>query len=156
MLSNNGCVAFAIAIFMAGITVAPSATAAADDACSLLTQAQVGAALGVPVSAGTYVMATTKKTCTWKATGKGGEIATLMLSTVDEHERGKKGAAYGATFAPLSGVGDDAYYLGTEQFFNLFVSKGITAFKVAVYAKIPVEKQQSIEKALAEQAVSAL
>src|SRR5260370_37138309 len=54
------------AIFIVGAATAPSATAApTDDACSLLTQAQVSAALGASVGPGSYQGPPYKKTCTW-------------------------------------------------------------------------------------------
>ena len=51
-----------IALSIVGATIAQSASAApSDDACSLLTPAQVSAALGAPVGEGTYVTPTFKK-----------------------------------------------------------------------------------------------
>ena len=43
----------------------PSIAQADTDACTVLTPAQVGAAVGVPVAAGTHVTPTFVKTCTW-------------------------------------------------------------------------------------------
>jgi Putative transposase of IS4/5 family (DUF4096) len=53
------------AIFIVGAAMASSANVApSNDACSLLTQAQVSAALGVSVGAGSYQGPTCKKTWT--------------------------------------------------------------------------------------------
>jgi hypothetical protein len=38
----------------------------------------------------------------------------------------------------------------------LFVKKGSVSFKVSVYADIPVDKKESMEKTLAQQVVSKL
>ena len=158
MLSKNSC-ALVMASFIVCTAVAPSAIAAQpDDACSLLTRAQVSAALGVSVDAGTYVTPTFKRTCTWNATVNGGGIVTLKLASLGEYEGGKKLPSYGpsASTTSISGLGDDAYYLETGPLVGLIVKKGNVAFKVAVYAKIPLEKQQSVEKSLAKQVVSRL
>jgi len=67
-------------------------------------------------------------------------------------------AAYGNSVSATSigGIGDDAYYFGTSKLVSLIVKKGNVAFKLAVYAHIPIEKQQAAEKALALQIVSQL
>jgi hypothetical protein len=70
------------AIFIVGAATAPLATAApADDACSLLTQAQVSAALGVSVGAGSYESPTFKKTCRWTVAGGAGPWARMSASS---------------------------------------------------------------------------
>jgi hypothetical protein len=145
-----------IAIFIMGAAIAHSA--APVDACSLLTAAQVSAALGVSVGAGTYVTPTFTKTCTWNATTNGGGTVTLNLQSLDQYEGGKKAASYGkaVSLTSISGIGDEAYYFGTDKLVSLIVKKGSVAFKVAVYSKIPAEKQQAVEKSLALQIVSQL
>jgi hypothetical protein len=159
MLSTTGRALPVVALFIVGTAVAYSANAAPpDDACALLTPAQVSAALGVPVGSGAYVTPTFKKTCTWSATTSGGGTVTLNLQSLDLFESGKKLASYSksASTAPVSGLGDDAYYFVTGKLVSLIVKKGNAAFKVAVYAQIPIEKQEAAEKSLAVQAVSGL
>jgi hypothetical protein len=132
--------------------IAPSANAAPPgDACSLLTAAQVSAALGMSVGAGTYVAPTFKKTCSWNATTDGEGTLTLNLQGLEQYENGKKLASYGksVTATPIGGVGDEAYYVGNDKLVGLIVKKGNAAFKITVYAHIPVEKQQAAEKVLA-------
>jgi hypothetical protein len=148
-------------LFISGAVAAPAAMAAApDDACALLTQAQVSAARGVPVGAGTYVTPTFKRTCTWSATVSGGGTVTLFLQKGDSFQRGKQMMQMASGGKPLvvtiSGVGDDAYYFGPDNLVALIVKKGSIAFKVAVYAHIPGEQQKAIEKTLAQQVVSGL
>lgn len=53
----------------------------------------------------------------------------------------------------IGGIGDDAYYFGTNKLVSLVVKKGNVSFKVAVYAHVSIEQQQAAEKALALQIV---
>jgi hypothetical protein len=158
MLSTTGLTPRLIACFIVGTAIAhPAIAATPGDACSFLSPAQVSAALGAPVGAGTYVTPAFKKTCTWSATTSGGGTVTLNLQGLDLYEGGKKIASYGkVSTTSVSGIGDDAYYFGTDKLASLIVKKGSVAFKVAVYAHIPVEKQEATEKALATQVASQL
>ena len=144
------------AIFIVGAAMAPSANAAPpDDACLLLTQAQVSAALGASVGAGSYVTPTFKKTCTWTVAG-GAEYVTLMLEGLDAYQAGKVALTKTIVVTSVSGIGDDAYYLAVGKNVGLIVKKGNVAFKVAVYGHSPLEKKQAMEKTLAQQVVSKL
>jgi hypothetical protein len=150
-----------VAIFLCAVAWAPTGNATPPgDACALLTPAQVGAALGAPVAAGTYVTPTFKKTCTWQSTTEGGGYVTLMLQDVGTFQSGKQMAAMAASAnmsaTSISGVGDDAYYLAVGDQVGLIVRKGNIAFKVAVYVHVPVDSKQAKEKTLAQQVVSNL
>jgi hypothetical protein len=139
--------------------VAVASAAPPGDACALLTPAQVGAALGASVGAGSYVTPTFKRTCTWNSTTSGGGFVTLMLQDVSGFEGGKQlGQIPSKTLSvtSISGVGDDAYYLAVGDQVGLIVKKGNVAFKVAVYAHEPVESKEAKEKILAKQVVSGL
>jgi hypothetical protein len=153
MRISNRFAALLFAAFVAGSAAIPAAGAApAGDACALLTPAQVGAALGAPVGAGSYVTPTFKKTCTWTATASAGGYVTLLLQDLSGFEGGKRLAQMGAknvSLTSISGVGDDAYYLAVGDQVGLIVKKGNAAFKVAVYAHIAVEDKEAKEKALA-------
>jgi hypothetical protein len=148
------------ATFIFATTTAPSTNgspaAPSDDACSLLTQAQVTAAVSVPVGAGQYV-GTYKKTCTWYTTDNAKpevKYVTLLMQNLDAFQGGKQLPR--VTIVPLSGVGDDAYYLAVVDQVGLIVKKASVAFKVAVYGRLPLERKEAIEKTLAQQVVSAL
>lgn len=160
MRSLNRLALLFLTVSIIGAAMVPAATAApTGDACSLLTPAQVGAALGVSVGAGSYVTPTFKKTCTWNATTSGGGYVTLMLQTVAGFEGGKQlgqTASKSISLTSISGVGDDAYYLAVGDQVGLIVKKGNAAFKVAVYAHIPVESKKAKEKTLAQQVVAGL
>jgi hypothetical protein len=145
-------------IFIAGAARVPSANAASGDACSLLTQAQISAALSVSVGAGQY-QGTYKKTCTWYTTSnaaEGAKYVTLVLQGLDAFQAGKLAPVKTIVVTPVSGIGDDAYYLAVGPNVGLIVKKGNAAFKVAVYGPLPLEKKQAIEKTLALQIVSSL
>lgn len=144
---------------MMGAIMVPSANAVSDDACSLLTQAQVSAAVSISVSAGQYVTPTFQKTCTWNATNavaQATKFVTLMLEGLDAFQAGKAAPVKTIVVTLVSGIGDDAYYLAVGTNVGLIVKKGNVAFKIAVYGDIPIAKKQSMEKTLAQQIVSQL
>jgi hypothetical protein len=146
------------AIFIAGAATAPANAAPPDDACSLLTQAQVSVAVSVSVGAGAY-QGTYKKTCTWNAVSpatKSAKYVTLLLEGLDAYQAGKLAPVKTIVVTPISGIGDDAYYLAVGPNVGLIVKKGNVAFKVAVYGDIPIENKQAMEKTLAQQVVSKL
>ena len=170
--TSLGAVIFAICIF-AG--TAPSAAAASsDDACELLTTAQVSAALGVSMGAGSHVTPTFLKTCTWAPAGgptNDLKCVTLNLQTAEGYDAGEKMLqqvtavmkarrdedAPAPVITPISGVGDDAYYLDTANILSLIVKKGNGAFKIVIYGGgLPMAKRQSAEKTLAQQVLSKL
>src|ERR1700733_688748 len=99
------------AIILFGIATAPAVNAGpADDACSLLTQAQVGAALGRAVGAGSYQTPTFKRTCTWNATGnapKGAKYVALMVEGTDAYLAGKRtGPMKANSIKAVGGIGN--------------------------------------------------
>ncbi|MGA8005064.1 MAG: hypothetical protein WCA17_03105 [Burkholderiales bacterium] len=140
----------------------PSAARADTDACTILTPAQVGAAVGVAVSHGEHVTPTFVKTCTWTATG-GSKVkyVTLYLQTAAAYDGGKgmasQMAAAGRHAAVKSAsVGDDGYYFVVGDQVGLLVKKGSVSFKVAVYARLPVATKEAMELALAKEALAKL
>ena len=160
------------AILMACAATTPSASAApGEDACALLTQAQVSAALGFPVGAGTYVTPTYVKTCTFSVSGdnsKSVSSVTISYQAVEGYagaknlmEAAKARATMekgpGAKFEndTASGIGDDAFYtsMGTG-YTGLLLKKGNISLKIAIYGNLPMEKKKEVEKTLALQALS--
>lgn len=148
------------AIFLFISVTAPSANAAPpDDACALVTPAQISAGARVPVNDGVPITPTDHKVCTWNATKpvpKSTKFVTLMLQTADWFDKGKAAHLPGTVVTPATGVGDDAFYLALGDNVGLMVKKGGVAFKIAVYADVPVADKQAMEKALAQQIVSKL
>ena len=134
------------------------------DACTLLTPAQVAAAVGGAVGDGTHVTPTFVKTCTWTPSSKSKLASvTLNLQTAAFYDGGKRQATMALAVAADKGigikpasVGDDAYYFVTGDQVGLFVKKGAVSFKVAVYAKLPVEEKEAMELKLAKEVVAKL
>ena len=143
--------------------VLPLMAHAETDACTLVTPAQVAAAVGGPVSDGTHVTPNFVKTCTWTPSGKSklGSV-TLNLQTAAFYDGGKRQATMGMAVAgkgiemKAASVGDDAYYFVTGDQTALFVKKGAVSFKVAVYARIPIEEKEAMELKLAKAVVAKL
>jgi hypothetical protein len=145
------------------VAALPMVAHAETDACTLVTPAQVGAVVGGAVSDGTHVTPTFVKTCTWTPSGKSKVVSvTLNLQTAAFHDGSKRQATMAAaaggkgTEMKPAGVGDDAYYFVTGDQAALFVKKGAVSFKVAVYAKLPVEEKEAMEIKLAKEVVAKL
>ena len=134
---------------------APIANASPGDACSLLTQGQIKSAIGADVSAGA---AGSPKLCQWNsslAPGAKVNFVTLLLQDPKFFEGGKSLPAP-AVITPVSGVGDDAFYVAVRDQVSLVVKKGSSSFKVSVYAKLPLDQKEAMEKSLATQIASQL
>ena len=127
-----------------------SKTAAAQPAspCSLLTSAQVTAAVGVSVGAAQPIANTG---CSWSAPHM---IVSLSLWDGSASGWGKmKASIAGINKTPISGLGDEAVMstMGPadgKQFVTLSVKKGSTAYLFKVYGPTASE-QISMEKTLA-------
>jgi len=159
----------AIAAIMAAIVLTISTGARAtptDDACSLLTQSQVSAALGIPMGAGQAIppnvpgrpAPTASKMCGWNEPGSDTPSAkriVLAIMTTQSFATGKT-PVQGITKAPVTGLGDEAYYITTPGLgTGLNVQKGNTALQVRIYG-FPEDQIRTMEKALAENAVAKL
>src|SRR5207245_5976683 len=80
-------------IFAATILNGTAADAAANDACSLLSAAEVGAALGSPAKAGQPITPTDHKVCVWK-TADGRATATVFVQPSSAFDGGLRLAGY--------------------------------------------------------------
>ncbi len=126
-----------------------SKTAAAQSAtapCSLLTSAQVTAAVGVSVGAAQPIANTG---CSWSGPHM---IVTVSLWEGSKWDR-MKTPVPGMSRTSVSGLGDDAFYttLGSasgNQIATLSVKKGSTAYLIKVYGP-NVTDQMSMERTLA-------
>src|SRR3954471_11484545 len=92
----------------------PLMARAETDACTLLTPAQVAAAVGGAVSDGTHVTPTFVKTCTWTPSGKsrlGSVTLNLQTATFNAGERRQATMAAAVvgkdTGIKAASVGDD-------------------------------------------------
>ena len=148
-------IAFTVAL-IGGILVSYTARSfAAGEACTLLTQIQVSTALEVPVDAGTPIGR--PSACQW--TGKG-RFATLTItqplagkSAIDRFNAGKASTLPGIITEPVSGVGDEAYYVyfsnTTRAGLGLVVKKGSSAFEIRVYG-FDIDRAKSVAKTLCQ------
>jgi len=153
------------AVLLCGAAALPSVARADIDACALLTPAEIGGAVGVPVTAGSHVTPTYLKTCTWNPTASGSAITsvTLFLQTAAAYDSGKhqivaarRAAGANGTTIKAAAVGDDGYSFVVGDQVGLLVKKGAVSFKVTVYATLPVDKKEAMELALAKAAVAKL
>ena len=159
-MSKRTLAAVFAALFAFTCVPAPAA-AAPGEACSLLTPAQIKSATGADVTAGA---AGSPKLCQWNVSMAPTAVVnfvTLVLQDPKFFESGKNMPAPAnvpvrAIVTPVSGVGDDAYYVAVRDQVGLVVRKGSSAFKVAVYAKLPNEQKETMEKSLATQIASQL
>ena len=147
-------IAFNIALTGVVLLSYTVASFAADEACALITQTQIGAALEVPVGDGTPIGR--PSTCQWAGKGR---IATLTImqplggkSALERFNAGKNSTMPGITTEPVSGVGDEAYYIyfsGTMRALGLVVKKGSSVFEIRVYG-FEVDKAKSVAKTLCQ------
>ena len=129
--------------------IGPIAHAAPGNACSLLTPAQIKSATSADVGAGE---AATAKLCSWNPSAPASSdvksITLLLQNDTNAFEAGKHMPAP-AVVTSVSGVGEDAFFLAVGDQVGLIVKKGSVVFKVAVYARVPLEKKEAMEKSLA-------
>lgn len=132
---------------------AAHATNPSEDACSMFTASQVSAVLGVTVSDGQHPIASTLLLCGWAPAGRpqvSGKKLSVSLMSDRAFEVGKA-PIQGIVKSPLTGVGDDAYYvtaggLGTA----LSVKRGSACVRIRVDG-FSDAKAKELEKALAIQ-----
>jgi len=129
------------------------------DACSLLTPAQVSAALGVSVGAGQRLVPTSPLLCTWEQTGASGPNSKKVMASIIRIDQfaHEKTPLQGITETQASGIGDEAHYMTTPGFgTGLSVKKGNYAFKIRVNGGFSLDQTEAIEKKLAQDALAKL
>jgi hypothetical protein len=113
--------------------------------CSLLSSAEVSAAVGANVGAAQPIATTG---CSWSAPHI---IVTVSLWDASKWAKMKAGLP-GISTSSVAGLGDDAFFstMGSaeKQFTTLTVKKGDTAYVIKVYGGSAAE-QMSSEKTLA-------
>lgn len=134
------------------------AAPALGDACSLFTASQVSTVLGVAVANGQHPIPSSLLLCGWAPAGApqiDGKKLSVNLMTERAFEVGKTPVP-GIAKTPVSGVGDDAYYVtaggrGT----GLCIKSGGTYVQIRV-GGFPAGKQKTLEKTLALQMLTRL
>ncbi len=129
------------------------------DACEVLTPAEIGAVLGVSIDPGKHIPASAKVMCGWTQTGQTGEIGTklvLHFAQVPYFQK-EKAASGNVTVTPVSGIGDEAFYVTSEFGTSLFVRKGNTAIDFSIRDKsLPANDVMAKERALGLKAAERL
>jgi len=146
------------ALMFWAFSVGAAYAAPPDDACSLLTQAQVAAVLGVSVGAGVKIVSTSTALCGWDVPGEKSfnrkrvvlNIYTQLGSlTPMQRFNNAKTPITGVSKVPVSGVGDDALFATTPGLgTGLIFRKGNAAFDLRVYG-FPLDQLEVKEKVLA-------
>src|SRR5262249_46381837 len=120
--------------------------------CDLLTQNQVSSIVGTSVGTASPIATTG---CSWKAGGASKVIVSVSVQNERMFAGAKGPSTPGTARASVWGVGDEAVFLGVENFSSLWVRKGTTYLLVRLYG-LPVSEAQTKLKALATNAVSKL
>jgi hypothetical protein len=154
-------IVFTIALTVSGLLLYVGSLSAAEPTvgCQVLTQAQIAAATGATVGAGSPIAR--PGTCQWFGQGK---IVTLTItlprngkSPVDDFNASKAQKLPGVTVEPVSGVGDDAFYVGyagaNRAGLGIVVKKGSSSFEIRVYG-FDLDKAKVVAKALAQDAAA--
>lgn len=130
------------------------------DPCKLLTAAEVGSVLGITSLPGRPYLGS-KVVCYYAAdTGYaiGEPSVTVMVMPAAAFENGK--TLMSKMVHPITGVGDDAYTVGSGSYLKLGVRKGSRAFSVTVVrgmkSKGTPAELESMEKQLAQKAAARL
>jgi predicted GNAT family acetyltransferase len=163
MRSRNAISILAAALLVIGSVTLLPADQKSTDACSLLTQDQVSAALGVSVTAGAHPVESMRYECDWSEPGKAIQGKHVMLNimgqmgslTPAQRFENAKAPVRGITKTPLTGVGDDAYYIVAGTRVTLNVKRGSSVIQIIVTG-VPAEQGQAIAKTLAQNAVTKL
>jgi hypothetical protein len=164
MRSQSGLAVICGMVFVLQGSVAGAARREAADACSFLSQTTVSTVLGVALDAGRHIGPSTAL-CGWGEPNdpnhSGKHVlftiyrAVGKISSLERFENGKT-PIQGIEKTPVSGVGDDAYYIDTPGFgLGLNVKRGTFAFQVKVFGFSP-ELIKTFEKALAQNVLAKL
>jgi len=135
------------------------------DACALLTETDVSAALEVKSLAGTHLVQSSTKVCSWSdVAGNDINHRRVILSVTSAPAfNAIKSQAGPMTMEPVSGIGDDAFYeipKSSESPF-LYVRKGDVAFSVRILNGLKLkaftrDEEKTKEAALAKAAAGRL
>jgi hypothetical protein len=156
---KSNCVrAFIFGILCVLMACGSRATLAAPaDPCSLLTPAQVSAALGANVEPGKRIVSTI---CEWKPAGSANSKTVKLdvtILTPRAFEMTKTLVGGGITKTPVSGVGDEAVSGTTPNLATvLTVKKGDFVFSVHVFPFSDGDEIKAKEKTLALQILAKL
>jgi hypothetical protein len=134
---------------LASAMSASSALAGSVAPCEWVTLAQVRAAMGVDMNAGTPISDTG---CSWHGSAERVDV-TLSFQLASKWWAAIKAPIVPYVKTPVSGIGDEAIYIKGGNLVWLSVKKGDRILNVKVYGVNDEAKQKTIEKALAQAAL---
>lgn len=137
-----------VAAFTSGVATAQGS----GSPCTLLTQAQIDAALGATVGAGQPIGTTG---CSWTAPGQPKNM-TVTVSIWPPNGFGTMPPMPGLTKTELGGVGDGAFYATIAGLTSLSVKKGNKVFVLHLYGVPGDARQMAVEKTLAAEVLARL
>jgi hypothetical protein len=148
-------------VALAAALVSEPAPANSTDACSLLTQSQVSAALGIRVDAGVRPLASEPGMCNWRESNKPtGPGRNVLLTIISAKEFDKLKTLPMA--ARAQGVGDDAIVTHPMRVPPLLTVKvGTHYFQILVRSDLVTSEEmdarnQALEKTLAAKVIEKL
>lgn len=153
-------------VFVAAAVCVPLCVGAQRDACSLLTPAEVSAAIESTSLPGKRLLPSDPRHCIWTDSptiAVSNRRVTLTILRPGAYDFGKGGVAgASAKIEPVSGIGDDAYYqlAGTGSPY-LTVRKGSTDFQVQIlnglkFKELTLQQEKAKEVDLAKAVVAKL
>jgi hypothetical protein len=148
MSKHRVAMAAVIAVVLTGTAARDASARMRVDPCSLLTPAQIAAAIGATFGAGQAIGTTG---CSWSASQEVGSkkpIVTVSLWPGSDWTK-LQAPLPGVTKTSVSGVGDGAMFATMGQFTSFYVLKGSTIYLVKIYGIPAQDKQESMEQTLA-------
>jgi hypothetical protein len=126
------------ALFLSGCHSTPPGPVT--DACSVLTPDEISAAVRVPIDPGKHIPASSTVMCAWlesKTFGVTAEKLVLNFTSLDSFKKEKAAGSKSRriTITPVSGIGDEAFYVITPFGTSLYVRKGNTAIAFTIRDK---------------------
>ncbi len=135
----------------------PTAATPVTDACAVLTPAEIGAVLGIPIDPGQHIPKTSTIMCGWPKAGVTGESVVMLNFTTPDYFEKERDPHPRITMTPAPGIGDDAYYITSQFGTSLFIKKGNTVIGFAIRDNtIPSTQLMEKERALGLKAVTRL
>jgi hypothetical protein len=136
------------AIFLGWACVAYGETAP----CDLLTQNQVNTILEAKFGTGAPIATTG---CSWSAAGPPRIVVSVSMQSEKMFTAAKSPGLAQTTKTSIPGLGDEAVFVGTENFSSLWLRKGTKFPLIRIYG-LPVSAAQTKLKALATDVLSKL
>jgi hypothetical protein len=148
------------ALFLSGCHSTPPGPVT--DACSVLTPDEISAVLRVPIDPGKHIPASSTVMCAWlqsKTFGITAEKLVLNFTSLDSFKKEKVASSRPRkiTVTPVSGIGDEAFYVITPLGTSLYIRKGNTAISFTIRDKgFSTDQLMAKEKTLGLEAAARL